>query len=160
MIFRIREQFWSFGDSFTITDEHGKDCYIIQGEAFSWGNKLSFQDTRGNELAYISQKRMSFKPRYEIYVRGRLFAEVTKEFSWFTKKFILDVPGPNDYSIDGSFWKHDYCFSRKSGCVATVSKDIWGWTDSYGVKIDDGEDSVSILCACIVIDQVLEDEND
>ena len=101
---------------------------------------------------------MTFKPHYQIYVGGKLFAEVTKEFSWFTKKFVLDVPGPNDYAIDGSFWKHDYSFSRKTGCVANVSKDRWGWTDSYGVEIVEGEDEVSILCACIVIDQVLEDE--
>ena len=160
MIFRIKEKFWSFGDSFTITDERGNACYLVQGEAFSWGNKLSFQDAAGNELAYISQKLMSFKPRYEIYVNGKLFAEVTKEFSWFTKKFVLDVPGPNDYVIDGSFWQHDYCFTRKSGPVATVSKDILAWADSYGVNIPEGEDRVSILCACIVIDQVLEDEKD
>ena len=42
--------------------------------------------------------------------------------------------------------------------VAVVSKDHWSWTDSYGVDIVDGEDDVSILCAAIVIDQVLHDE--
>ena len=33
------------------------------------------------------------------------FAEVIKEFSWFKSKFTLDVPGPNDYTIGGSFWE-------------------------------------------------------
>ncbi|MCW8875505.1 MAG: LURP-one-related family protein [Kangiellaceae bacterium] len=157
MIYRIKEKFWGFGDTFIITDDRGNDRCIVKGAAFSWGDKLSFQDTRGNELAYISQKLMSFKPRYRIYRGGNLFAEVTKEFSWFSKKFKLDVPGPNDYCIDGSFWKHDYTFNRDEGCVARVSKDFWGWTDSYGVEINDGEDDISILCACIVIDQILED---
>ncbi len=158
MIYCIKEKFWGFGDNFTITDENGNDCFIVKGKAFSWGDKLSFQDISGNELAYISQKLLSLKPRYKIYVHGKLFAEVTKEFSWFTKKFFLDVPGPNDYSIEGSFWKHDYSFTRKSGCVANVSKNLFGWTDCYGVKIIEGEDDVSILCACIVIDQVLHDK--
>lgn len=158
MIYRIKEKFWGIGDNFIITDENGNDCFQVRGKAFSWGDKLSFQDVNGNELAFISQKLISLKPRYQIFVAGHLFAEVTKEFTWFTKKFLLDVPGPNDYEIDGSFWMHDYSFSRKSGCVAHVSKDIWGWTDSYGVEIIDGEDDVSILCACIVIDQVLDDE--
>lgn len=159
MIYRIKENFWGFGDSFEITDQSGKPCFIVKGKAFSWGDKLSFQDTLGNELAFINQKVFSLKPRYEIYRNGELFAEITKEFSWFTKKFLLDVPGPNDYSIEGSFWKHNYEFSRKSGSVASVSKEFWGWTDSYGVDIKDGEDDVSILCACIVIDQVLHDSN-
>ncbi len=34
----------------------------------------------------------------------------------------------------------------------------WAWADTYGVEIVDGEDEVSILCAAIVIDQVLHDE--
>jgi len=159
MIYRIKEKFWGLGDTFNITDQDGTACFIVKGEAFSWGNKLSFQDMNGTELAYISQKLMSLKPRYQIFIGGKLFAEVTKEFSWFSKKFLLDVPGPNDYVIDGLFWKHDYRFSRASGCVANVSKDRWGWTDSYGVDIIEGEDNVSILCACIVIDQVLEERN-
>ncbi|MDE0865600.1 MAG: LURP-one-related family protein [Rubripirellula sp.] len=159
MIYRIKEKFWSLGDTFYITDENGVECFVVKGKAFSWGNKLSFQDVAGNELAQIRQKLMVFKPRYQIFVGDELFAEVTKEFSWLTKKFLLDVPGPNDYSIDGSFWKHDYTFTRKSGCVATVSKNVWGWTDSYGVQIVEGEDAVSILCACIVVDQVLYTES-
>ncbi len=100
----------------------------------------------------------SFQPRYEIYINGNLFAEMRKEYTWFKKKFTLDVPGPNDYSIEGSFWLHDYTFSRDEGVVARVSKKLYSWTDSYGVEIVDGEDALSILCSCIVIDQVLHDE--
>ena len=160
MIYRIKEKFWGFGDNFTITDRDGKDCFLVKGRAFSWRNKLSFQDANGKELAFISQKLISFRPRYRIYIDGEIFAEIIKEFSWFTKKFKLDIPGPNDYSIEGSFWRHDYTFENDAGVVAEIKKDIWGWTHSYGVEIDDGEDVVSILCACIVIDQVLHDEKD
>jgi uncharacterized protein YxjI len=92
-------------------------------------------------------------------VNGQVFAEVTKKFSWFNKKFELDVPGPNDYTIDGSFWSHEFTFVRSGRTVATVSKKHWAWTDSYGVEIIEGEDAVSILSACIVIDQVLHDDD-
>lgn len=158
MIYRIKEKFWSWGDDFTITDREGRDVYRVDGRAFSWGDKLSFQDMEGRELAFISQKLLSWMPRYEIFVNGSVFAEVAKEFSWFKKKFHLDVPGPNDYEIDGSFWEHEFTFTRSGRQVASVSKSYWSWTDSYGVDIVDGEDDVSILCACIVIDQVLHDE--
>ncbi|MCA9200892.1 MAG: hypothetical protein KDA87_25310, partial [Planctomycetales bacterium] len=89
---------------------------------------------------------------------GSLFAEVVKKFSWFNKSFTLDVPGPNDYSIEGKFWLHDYEFFRAGHTVARVSKAYWAWTDTYGIDIIDGEDDVAILCAAIVIDQVLHDE--
>ena len=159
MIYRIKEKFWSWGDNFAITDAGGQPAFFVKGKVFSWGDQLSFQDINGNELAFISQKLLSWKPRFQITVNGNLFAEVIKEWTWFNKKFTLDVPGPNDYTIDGSFWQHEFTFQRSGQVVAKVSKSYWSWTDSYGVDIVDGEDDVSILCACIVIDQVLSDDS-
>lgn len=159
MRYMIKEKFWSMGDDFDILDAAGQPAFHVDGKAFSWGDKLSFQDMYGQELAFISQKMFSFKPRYEIHRGGELFAEVTKEFSWFNQEFTLDVPGPNDYSINGKFWAHAYEFFRGGNPVAHVSK-TWAWTDCYGVDIIDGEDDIAILCAAIVIDQVLHDEKD
>ena len=88
-----------------------------------------------------------------------MFAEVIKEWTWFNKKFTLDVPGPNDYTIQGSFWDHEFTFERAGRIVATVSKKYWSWTDTYGVDIQDGEDEESILATCIVIDLVLDDQS-
>ena len=158
MNYRIKEKFWSFGDRFHIADENGTPCFTVVGKAFSWGDKLSFQDTHGHELAFIAQTLLSWKPRYRIEIGGAVFAEMIKDFSWFRKSFTLDVPGPNDYVIQGAFWSHEFTFLRKGRNVATVSKKRWSWTDSYGVQIEAGEDEVTILCACIVIDQVLDDE--
>ena len=160
MLFRIKEKFWSLGDDFQITDPDGNLKYYVDGKAFSWGDKLSFQDPDRNELAFINQKLLTLQPRYEIIIDGQVFAEVVKEWSWFKKKFILDVPGPNDYAIEGSFWEHEFHFQREDEQVARVSKSVWSWTDSYGVEIVEGEDEVAILCACIVIDQVLHDGGD
>ena len=121
MIYRVKEKFWSIGDKFTIFDQQDNEKYFVIGKAFSWGDKLSFQDGKGRGLAYIEQKLLSWRPRYNILIGGKPFAEITKEFTWLKKKFRLDVPGPNDYTIDG-------------------------------------EDEIAILCACIVIDQVIDDE--
>lgn len=154
----IQEEFWALGDDFHILDERGNPVYRVDGKAFSWGDKLSFQDMRGRELAFISQQLLTFFPKYDIYRDGNLFAEMTKEFSWFHKTFTLDIPGPNDYSINGSFWDHQYEFLREGRAVAQVTKAVWSWNHCYGVEIDEGEDDVSILCAAIVIDQVLHDE--
>lgn len=160
MRYVIKERFWAWGDDFHIFDEHRNKVFFVDGKAFSWGHKLSFQDLEGSELAFISQKLLSWKPKYEIYRGGQLFAEMIKEWSWFGKTFTLDVPGPNDYTITGSFWCRDYQFVRGGQPVAVVSKALWAWTDTYGVEIADGEDDVSILCAAIVIDQILHDEKD
>ena len=103
MRYVIKEKFWSWGDDFHIYDENKQPVFFVDGQAFSWGDKLSFQDMQGHEMAFISQKLLRWKPTYEIHRDGQLFAKVIKEFSWFKQTFALDVPGPNDYSIKGSF---------------------------------------------------------
>lgn len=160
MRYRMKEKFWSWGNDFAIQDESGRDVYLVDGAAFSWGDKLSFQDMQGNELAFIAQKLLSMKPRYEIYRDGEKFAEVVKEWSWFKSLFTLDVPGPNDYTIAGSFWEHEYTFERRGETVAQVSKRFWSLADTYGIDVDDGEDDVAILSTCVVIDLVLHDDKD
>ncbi|MHC4779498.1 MAG: LURP-one-related/scramblase family protein [Planctomycetota bacterium] len=158
MRYMMKEKFWSFGNDFTIKDDAGRDVFFIDGAAFSWGHKLSFQDMAGAELAFISQKLLTFKPKFEIFAEGRKFAEVVKEFTWFKSRFTLDVPGPNDYSIDGSFWEHEYVFTRSGREVAWVSKEYFTWSDTYGIDIVEGEDDVAILATCVVIDLVCHED--
>ncbi|MGZ0169317.1 MAG: hypothetical protein ACKVHE_07160 [Planctomycetales bacterium] len=57
MRYQMRQKFFAFGDDFMIKDEDGTDVYFVDGKAFSWGDKLSFQrnDTR-EEVAFITQK--------------------------------------------------------------------------------------------------------
>jgi len=159
MRYQMRQKFFAFGDDFMIKDQNGADVYLVDGKAFSWGDKLSFQDadTR-EEIAFIAQKMWSFKPKYEIHRAGRVFAEVVKEFTWFNSKFTLDVPGPNDYEITGSFWKHEYSFSRRGKTVASVSKKMFAMTDTYGIDIVSGEDDVAILATAVVVDLVCHDQ--
>jgi uncharacterized protein YxjI len=59
MRYVLKQKFWSWGDDFTIKNADGEDVYLVDGLAFSWGDKLSFQDTKGNELAFIKQKLLS-----------------------------------------------------------------------------------------------------
>lgn len=159
MRYQIKEKFWSWGNDFNIMDAEGRPVFRVDGKAFSWGDDLQLLNMDGAELARIKQKLMSFRPKYEIYLGNQFFAEITKEFSWFKEEFTLDVPGPNDYSITGKFWRHEYRFERGGYEVARVSKQFFSWNDTYGIDIAQGEDEVAILCAVIVIDQVLHDES-
>lgn len=147
------------GDDFTIKDHSGNDVFRVDGKAFSLGDKLSFQDMSGNELAFISQKLLSFKKTYELYRSESLFATVVKELSFFKSKFTVDVPGPNDYEVKGDFMSHEYAFIRSGNEVASVSKQFFSWADTYGIDIVDGEDDVTILATAVIIDLVCHDND-
>jgi uncharacterized protein YxjI len=88
--------------------------FFVNGRAFSWGDKLSFQDNGGNELAFIRQKLLAWGPTYEIKVHDRLVAVVKKKlFTFLRCKFTVDVPGPDDLEVQGAFLDYDYSFERQ-----------------------------------------------
>lgn len=160
MLYMMKQKFWSMGDDFTIRDRQGNDVFFVDGKVFSIGDKLSFQDVTGHELAYIVQKLLSFKKTYEIYRDNKLFANVVKELTFFKDKFSVDVPGPNDYEVNGNFFDHEFEFTRSGRKVATVSKAYFSWTDTYGIEIIDGEDDITILATAVVIDLVCHGSDD
>ena len=153
MRYLMKQKLFSFGDDFVIKDENDHDAYFVDGRAFSIGDKLSFQDTSGHELAFIRQRLLSWGPTYEIYYADELYATVKKHlFTLGYTKFTIDVPGPDDLEASGDFLRHEYTFSRGGLAVATVSKEWFVMTDTYGVDVVPGEDDVLILACTVVID--------
>lgn len=158
MIYHIKQEWMSFGNSFTIFDEYEQPAFLVERETFTWGSRFSFKSDTGKELAYIKQETLMF-PSYTILKDGAVFAKIQKEFNWFKQTFTLDVPGPNDYEIEGSFWLGDFVFRRKGQEVARVSRELFSLPQHYAVSIQKDEDVVSILATCIVIDRVLKDSS-
>ena len=159
MLYQLKQKFFSITNQYHIADERGQSVFQVVGKFFSIGHNLSFQTAEGEELAQIRQRLLTLLPRYEIYMQGSHFATVTKEFTWFKNKFSLDVPGPNDYVITGSFWDYEYEFQRSGVTVASISKSFMSMVDTYGVNIVDGEDDVSILATTAVIDLCCHEAN-
>jgi uncharacterized protein YxjI len=155
MRYVMKQKVFSWGDDFFIRDDQGRDVFLVDGKALALSDQLSFRDLAGRELAFIRQKLLSWGPTYEIYRDGELAAVVKKElFTFFSCRFTVDVPGPDDLQATGNFTDHEYVFTRGGGTVATVSKEWFSWSDTYGVDVADGEDDVLILASTVVIDMV------
>jgi uncharacterized protein YxjI len=158
MKYIMREKWLSFGNDFTINDEHQPRFYV-DGRAFSLGEKLSFQDMNGNELAFIRQRLLSWGPTYEITHEGQLVATVRKKiFTLFRCKFSVDVPGPDDLEATGNFLDYEYTFSLHGNPVAQVSKKWIALTDSYVVDVEPSVSDVLILACAVVIDLACHEE--
>ena len=158
MRYVMKQKLFSFTDSFTITDESGTPAFAVRGKFFSLGKQLSFEDMAGNELAYIRQKLIAFRPTYEIYRNDTLFATVKQQlFTFLRHRFIVDVPGPDDLEASGDFLDHEYTFERSGRDVARVSKAWFSFADTYGVEVAEGEDDVLLLASSVVIDMLCHD---
>lgn len=153
MRYLLKQRFFCLGDDFRIQNDRGQDVFYVDGKVLTFGDKLSFQDMAGRELAFIRQKLLSWGPTYEVTRDGNLAAVVKKHlFTLFKCKFSVDVPGPDDLEAAGDFTEHEYTFTRSGRLVAHVSKSWFSLTDHYGVDIALGEDEILILAAAVVID--------
>ena len=158
MIFYIRQEWMSLGNRFTILDQQQDPVYFVEREGMVMGHRFSLTNQKGKELATIKKEPVFFQTIYSISIEGLPFATLTQEWSWFEKKFLLDVPGPNDYEIEGAFWPNEFVFRRYGGEVARVSKEQ-NIPLHYGVVIAKDEDVIPILSTCIVIDRIMKDSS-
>ena len=151
----MKQKFFSWGDDFTIKDAEQNDVFFIDGKALSLGDQLSFQDMQGNEQAFIRQKLLSWAPTYQVFRNDKLYAVIKKKkFTLLKDKFTVDVPGPIDFDVQGSFTDHEYNFTCGGSTIAAVSKKWFSWTDTYGVDITEGHDDIVILATTIAIDLI------
>lgn len=149
----IKEKVFSWGDKFTVKDEHGYDKYVVEGEVFTWGKKLHIYDMTGREVAFIKQQVWSFLPRYYVFCGGQQVAEIKKEFTFLFPKYSIEGLG---WEIDGSFLAHEYEITQRGRSIVTISKEWMTWGDSYELNIANPADEILALAVVITIDCVME----
>jgi uncharacterized protein YxjI len=153
MRYVMKQKMFGIGGDFIIKDENQQDRYLVDGKVFTIGKKFIFKDMQGDELGRIQQKLFALRKTFHIYRSKELIATVSKNlFSLFKTKFRIDVPGPEDIDVTGNFFAHEYAFTRNGQQIATVSKQFFSWTDTYGIDIGEGEDDILILSAAVIID--------
>lgn len=152
----IKEKVLSWGDKFTVKDEHGNDKYIVEGEVFSWGKKLHVCDMAGTEVAFIKQELWRFMPTYTVSRGDRQIAEIKREFSLFLPRYSIEGLG---WDIQGSFWEHEYQITQAGRQIVSISKEWMTWGDSYELDIANPADEIVALAVVVAIDCVAENKN-
>ena len=55
--------------------------------------------------------------------------------------------------MNGSFMEWDYTIDSPSrGCIATITKELFHWTDTYVLDITDPKDALYVLMFVLAID--------
>jgi len=145
----FKQRFFSWFDSYDIYDEAGNTVYVVKGE-LAWGHLLRIYDANGSEIGCIKERVFTWMPKFEMYFGDRYIGSINKEFSFFRPKFNLDYQG---WNVDGDWFEWDYTIFNAAGeCVASVSKELFNWTDTYVIDIRDPQDAVYALMLVLAID--------
>ncbi len=145
----FKQRFFSWFDSYDIYYEDGRVAYTVNGQ-LSFGKCLNVHDASGNHIATLKQRVFTFLPQFEIYLLGEYAGVIKKEFSFFTHSFDIDYLG---WRVDGDFFGLDYTIRDLSGeKIATVSKEIMNFTDTYVIDVVNPDLTLNVLMLVLAID--------
>lgn len=145
----FKQRFFSWFDSYDIYDEAGNAVYEVKGQ-LSWGHCLKIFDQYNNEVGTVQEKVLTWLPKFEMYLGETYIGCISKELTFLKPRFHIDC---NGWKMEGDFLEWDYKIMDSSGStVATVSKEVWNWTDTYVIDVADERDSLCVLMLVLAID--------
>lgn len=145
----FKQRFFSWFDSYNIYDEAGNTVYTVEGK-LAWGHCLHILDADGNHIGTVQQKVLTFLPKFELYEHDQYIGCIQKEFTFFAPRFDIDC---NGWQVQGSFMEWDYQVTEPCGAlVATVTKELFHWTDTYVIDVVNPKDALRALMLVLAID--------
>ena len=145
----FKQRFFSWFDSYDIYNEDGSVAYTVEGK-LAWGHCLHILDAAGNQIGTVKERVFSLLPRFEMYIGERYVGSIQKQFTFFAPRYDIDC---NGWQVEGSFTEWDYTVRSGCGClVATISKELFHWTDTYSIDVVDPADALCALMLVLAID--------
>lgn len=145
----FKQRFFSWFDSYDIYNEAGQTVYTVKGE-FAWGHQLRIYDATGTAIGCVKQRIFTWLPQYELYHGDRMVGRIQREFTFFKPKFTIDY---NGWRIEGDWFEWDYRILNAQGQqIATVTKELFNWTDTYVIDVVDPFDALCALMVVLAID--------
>jgi uncharacterized protein YxjI len=150
--FVMREKLMAIGDDFWIENDQGERAYKVNGKAVRLRQTFVLEDTSGQEIARIQERKLSIRDKIAIERGGDTAATVHKALVGIRDRFAIDVEHGEDMKAHGNVVDHEYEIERHGDTVARISKKWFRVRDSYGVDVVAGEDTALILAITVAID--------
>ena len=144
----FKQRFLSWFDSYDIYYEDGSTAYVVKGQ-LSWGHCLKIFTPAGEELGMVKQVVLTFLPRFELYRGEQYMGCIKKGFTLFSNHYNIVC---NGWHVEGNWLGWDYSIVDDRGeTVATISKELLNWTDTYSIDVAHPEDALLALMVVLAI---------
>ena len=145
----FKQRLLSWMDSYDIYAEVGSVLYTVRSR-LAWGHCLRIFDAQDREVGVVRERVVSLLPRFEMYLGERYLGCIRRELSFFRPRYSIDC---NGWQVEGSFLEWDYTVREACGAlVATISKELFNWTDTYVIDVMDPKDALCALMLVLAID--------
>lgn len=145
----FKQRFFSWFDSYDIYSESGDTLYTVEGK-FGWGHKLHILNGRGEHIATLQERVLTFLPQFELFIGQNYVGCIRKEFSLFCPRFSVEC---NGWDVQGDCFGWDYRLVSPAGeVVASVTKELFRFTDTYVIDVANPQNALLALLVVLAID--------
>ena len=145
----FKQRLFAWFDSYDIYDEQGQTAYTVKGQ-LAWGHCLKIFDARGQEVGTVKQRILTFLPKFELYLGNQYLGCISREFTLFRPTYHIEC---NGWRVEGNWLEWDYrVLDRYGNLVAAISKELWRWTDTYVIDVQDPKNALCALMLVLAID--------
>ena len=145
----FKQRLFAWFDSYDIYDEQGGTLYTVKGQ-LAWGHCLKIFDARGQAVGTVKQRILTLLPKFELYLGEQYLGCISRELTLFRPKYNIEC---NGWRVEGNWVEWDYRVLDPSGnLVATISKELWKWTDTYVIDVPDPANALCALMLVLAID--------
>lgn len=157
MKYYIKQKVFSLRDTFSVMDSNGNDLYKVKGKMMSISNQMELLDNNEEVILKANKKILTFLPRFFVYdTNNELLATVQRTFG-LRPNFLVSV-GHQEYKVRGSIFAHSFEIMDGNKQVASISKKVISFGDSYEIEIDGVENELLYLFIVIILDQVIHEK--
>lgn len=154
MKYYVKQKIFSLKDQFYVMDQSGKEVYSVKGKMFSLSNKMELLNMNGSQVLNTNKQIFSFLAKYFVYdPPGELKAEIKRKFG-IRPRFQVTV-GEEELVVEGSLFAHSFGVFNGSDEVASISKKVLSFGDSYEIEVHDERNTELYLFIVIILDQIL-----
>ncbi|EOT44637.1 LURP-one-related/scramblase family protein [Enterococcus columbae] len=145
----FKQRLFSWLDSYEIYDENQQTVYQVEGK-LAFGHQFSLLNQQGQIIGQVKEKIRLFVPEFELIVANQVIGSVKKEVTFFKPHFVVDF---NNWEVKGDIFEWEYqVLDANQEIVATISKDVWQWTDCYKIEVYQDSDALYVVMLVLAID--------
>ena len=152
MQLKIKQRFFTFGDTYDIFNESGDPKYFVKQKMLALGKQIYVYDKgTGEEVGAIKEKLLAILPTFRAFIREREVGQVKRELSLISRRYSVDFLG---WDVEGDILGLDYTVRQGDRVVMRVSQELFECTDTYVIDYSNPEDEIPALLLALTIDAV------
>ena len=117
--FQLKQELWSLGGRFNISDETGAPHYQCEGSLFRVPKQFTITDMQGKLVSQIEKKFLSFLPTFKVNLACGESFTLRKEWTFFKPRYQIENL---KMTIQGDFWDMDFELERDGQVLARISQ--------------------------------------